>query len=217
MALTGTNAVSSLLFAILARPVAHGAWAGIAGMPQLGLEAAAGFGAPLDHLLLAPYPGDEWLAVVATMLDGCDLVAVSPTSMLRTSLARRIAARARERRSVLLVASPFGAGQRPFGAGQRPFGAGHVPAPMWSDAVDIHLRVEAGRWHGIDTGNGALRRRLVTVRSSGRRSSMLERSARLWLPAADGNVMLAGEERSAPRSDAEHERRSDIPVAPLAG
>lgn len=236
VALTGTGAVCSLLLAILAGPVANGAWAGIAGMPQLGLEAAAGFGVPIDRLLLTPYIGGEWPSVVAAMLDGCDLAAVSPPGTIRASLAQRIAARAREHRSVLLLTSTpstqralLGTGPGP-GPGTGP-DTGHSPrawrhpTPMWPDAVDIHLQVEAGQWHGIDTGAGVLRSRLVTVRSSGRRSSMLERSIRLWLPAPSGQVMLARDGHVAD-NDTDHVayhvsdapgHRPQVPAAPLAG
>ncbi len=204
--LAGRSAATSLLLAILAGPVAHGAWGGVVGMPHIGLEAAAGFGVTPDRLLLVPQPGPEWPAVVATMLDALDLVAVSPPSPCRPASARRIATRAREHRSVLLIAPP---------AASRAPGP-HQCEPAWPEAADLHLEADAGPWQGIGKGSGVLQSRLVTVRSSGRRSSGVERSVQIWLPAPNGQVALGGEDHVAHRGSAGGQS-SKAPASSLAG
>ena len=49
---------TSLLFALLAKPMAQGAWAAIVGMPDLGAAAAVEYGIDLGRLALVPRPGD---------------------------------------------------------------------------------------------------------------------------------------------------------------
>src|SRR2546430_11276252 len=77
-------------------------WCAVVGMPTLGLVAAAEFGIALDRLALVPDPGPEWPTVVAALLDGVDVVVAAPPGPVAAPLAGRLAARARQRGSVLL-------------------------------------------------------------------------------------------------------------------
>ena len=49
----------TLLMLLLAAPSAAGIWCGVVGVPEFGVEAAAGFGIDLERLALVPRPGDQ--------------------------------------------------------------------------------------------------------------------------------------------------------------
>lgn len=179
LALSGPVGSTSFLFSLLARTVAEGSWAGVVGIPALGVEAAAGMGLRLDHLALVPDPGKRWLDVVAALLDVVDVVVISPPGRCRPPDARRLAARARERGAVLMVTEPVATG-------------GARPSIRWPEVVDLRFEIDSCSWHGLDRGDGTLGCRQVVVRSSGRRGGARERVARLWLPAADGTLAPVG-------------------------
>src|SRR6204780_2788209 len=63
-----------LCLALAAGASAAGAWCGIAGVPEAGLAAAVGTGLDVERTLLVPDPGQAWAQVVASLLDGCELV-----------------------------------------------------------------------------------------------------------------------------------------------
>ena len=145
------------------------------GRPALGLVAAAELGIVLERFPLVPAPDPSatgpggWAWVVATLLDALDLVIAWPPSArsgsVRPADARRLAARARERGAVLVVA-----------------GGG------WPEAPDIRLSVVRSQWVGLGAGHGRLRARRVEVVGGGRRAASGERRATLWLPAPGGGV-----------------------------
>ena len=63
-----------LALALAAGASADGAWCGIAGVPEAGVLAAAALGLDTERTLLVPDPGRAWPQVVASLLDGCELV-----------------------------------------------------------------------------------------------------------------------------------------------
>jgi hypothetical protein len=67
-----------LCLALAAGASAAGAWCGIAGLPEAGVLAAAGLGLDAERTLLVPDPGPAWPQVVASLLDGCEIVLVRP-------------------------------------------------------------------------------------------------------------------------------------------
>jgi hypothetical protein len=160
-------ASASLLLSLLVEPLAQGSWAAAVGLPDLGLEAAAAAGVDLRRLALVPDPGASWTTVVAVLLDTLDVVVLGPPGSCRPAEARRLAARARQRGSILLIA----------GAALR-----------WPDHRDLELTVEAGDWEGLDRGAGTLIRRPARVMLSGRRGGGRSRSATCWLPGPDGRL-----------------------------
>ncbi len=164
---TGRGA-STLLLSLLSAPLAQGSWAGVVGLPDLGLEAAAQMGVDLARIALVPDPGSGWAAVVAVLLDALDLVAVRPPGHCRPGDAHRLAAHARERGAVLLVASGDG--------------------PPWPERPDVELTAEAGRWEGLGRGSGTLRRRPGRVVVSGRRAAARPMAVSCWLPGTDGRL-----------------------------
>ncbi|GAA4609711.1 hypothetical protein BJY16_007465 [Actinoplanes octamycinicus] len=120
----------------------EGAWACVSGMPQFGALAAAEAGIPLE-LALVPEPGPDWPTIVATLIDGVDLVAIRPPGPISPTVASRLAARARQRGTVLL------------------------PIGEWPDA-DVTLRRVSARWEGLGNGQGRLRRPITEVQADGR-------------------------------------------------
>jgi hypothetical protein len=167
---------TSLALAVAAAPSAAGSWIGIVGVPTLGLAAAAGFGVDLDRVLLVADPGEPggpaWATVVATLLDAVDLVVVRPPRRVPMGEGRRLAARARERGSVLLRLGS---------------------TADWPEGADASLTVVATEWHGLGQGHGHLRARRATVEAGGRRGLDRPRRVDLWLPSPDGTLQLAAE------------------------
>lgn len=142
----GTTVVAgstSLVLTLLAHACAHGAWGAVVGRPDLGVLAAAQAGVDLERLAMVPSPGADAPAVVAALLDGLDVVVVGPGARLTDADRRRLAARARDRGSVL------------------------VPTYAWPGAGTT-LVVEAGRWSGAGTGDGWLQAHRLRVVRTGR-------------------------------------------------
>jgi hypothetical protein len=148
---------TSLLLALLAGASEAGSWCAVVGIPALGLVAAAEFGVVLERLALVPDPGPDWPAVVAALLDGIDLVVAAPPGPVSAGLAGRLAARARQRGSVL------------------------VPYGRWSGA-DLVLEATGGQWRGLGDGWGRLSRRTIVVSVRGRGAAARTRTGTLWYP-----------------------------------
>ena len=160
---------TSLALAVLVGPSAAGSWAAAVGVPSLGLAAAAGFGVDLGRIVLVPDAGDPggptWSTVVATLLEAVDVVVVRPPRRVPAGEARRLAARARERGSVLVRLGAAG---------------------DWPEAADATLTVTSTAWEGLGHGHGHLRARRAVVEVGGRRAYDRPRSTTLWLPGPDG-------------------------------
>lgn len=166
----------SMALALLAAASTAGSWCALVGLPHLGAVAAHDMGIDLARLAVIPRPGAPWAEVTAAMIDGVDLVVLGPPFPPRPAMARRLVARARERRSILVV----------------------VPGRSgWPEHPDVHLRVSDMRWEGAGAGEGYLCERRMTVTATGRRSSARPRRRHLWLPSATGAVADAGDTGAA--------------------
>ncbi len=155
-----------LALALAGGAVADGAWCAIVGVPALGVRAAADAGLDLDRVLLIAEPGPGWPQVVASLLDGFDIVLLRPPGQPPAPLRRKLEAAARRYGSVLVVAGD------------------------WPGAQS-RLLVTDAEWTGIGAGHGRLRARKVYVVASGRGAGERPRSAWLWLPGPDGAVAAA--------------------------
>jgi hypothetical protein len=164
--------VVSLALAMVAAASAAGSWCAFAGVGDLGALAAHDLGVDLERLSLVPRPGVAWAEVTAALLEGVDLVVLRPPFPPRPAMVRRLVARARDRRSVL-VALPGRAG--------------------WPEPPDLRLVVGPLRWDGAGTGEGYLRRRRLTVTAAGRRDAGRPRRSELWLPSDRGEVASAAD------------------------
>jgi hypothetical protein len=161
-----TPGTSSLVLALLAGASASGGWSAVVGMPGLGILAAAQAGVALERFALVPYPGPEWPAVVAALLDGVDVVVVATPGPVTGRTASRLSARARQRGSVLM---PYG---------------------RWEGA-ELTLAAERGVWEGLGAGRGRLRYRELTITARGRGAAGRPRSVRVQLPDPSGRLAPA--------------------------
>jgi hypothetical protein len=152
----------ALALAIAARASSDGAWCAVAGLPSLGAAAAGEIGCDLTRFAVVPSPGEQWAAVTATLLDGIEIVLVAPPKQARSTEVRRLAARVRERRGVL------------------------VAIGGWPEQTDVRLRIESSEWIGLgsgrDGGHGRLTGRRCAISASGRGAAARERRITAWLP-----------------------------------
>ncbi len=157
---------TSILVALLAEASAAGSWCAVVGVPTLGLAAVGEAGVALDRLALVPYPGPEWPAVTAALLDGFDVVVVRIPGRVAAPVARRLAARARQRGGVLVAYGEL------LGA-------------------ETTLRSAPGGWAGLGDGRGRLRTRHLTVVAQGRGGAVRPRRVDLAWPASPGGEAAA--------------------------
>jgi len=156
----GVTGSVALALAVLAGPSQAGSWSAVVGLPDLGALAAEELGVDLARCALVPDPGPTWPTVVAALLDAIDVVAVRPPGggRVRAADAGRLAARARERGSVLVVVG------------------------AWPEGPDVRLTAAGAEWRGLDRGHGALTGRRLSVVGSGRGAAARERRATVDLP-----------------------------------
>jgi hypothetical protein len=197
-----TSGSTSLALALLAEATASGRWCALFGAlaprpdadgpsarggetrggearATVGLAAAAELGVRLERLVVVPaVPGREAM-FLATLLEACDIVLAALSRPLSALDARRLAARARERHSVLVVfAAPA-----------------LTPVPvrrLWPETGDLTLPVTGGRVVGLGEGEGRISARLLEITASGRREMSGGRHLGLWLPARDGTLRTDG-------------------------
>ncbi|HEV8652090.1 MAG TPA: hypothetical protein VG276_22525 [Actinomycetes bacterium] len=165
-AVVTVNGSLRLAFALAAGVTQADLWTAVAGIPDLGVIAAAETGVVLQRLALIPNPGAQWARVIATLLDAIDLVITRPPTIYSQTVQHQLATRARERRSVLVV-------------------LGTWPSP------DLNLHVNHEPWIGLEAGAGYLQQRRARVITTGRGSATRPHEARLWLPFRDGTVQSA--------------------------
>ncbi|MGA2803707.1 MAG: hypothetical protein ABSF89_04850 [Acidimicrobiales bacterium] len=177
--------LTSLLLLLLAGTSSLGHWCAVTGLPELGLVAAAELGADLDHLVIIPNPGCEgrWQSVVATLLETVDLVCLAPDTPVRPVDARRLAARAREHCSTLLVldaCTPTGVARGFLSGG--PARPGRAMA-RWPGPSDLRCAVRESNWSGLERGHGLLSSRQLEAEVCGRGAASRPRRGLLRLPA----------------------------------
>jgi hypothetical protein len=159
----GTGA-TSLGLAVGVAASQAGSWCAAVGWPTLGVVAAAGLGMVLERFALVPHPGEQWPAVTAALIDAVDVILLRPPPGIRSSDARRLTARVRERGVVLVVNG------------------------AWPSSVDLSLSVVPAGWRGLGQGHGYLQGRSVEVASIGRGAASQERRVQLLLPGHDGGL-----------------------------
>jgi len=156
-----------LCLALAAGASADGAWCAMAGVPEAGVLAAAGLGLVPERTLLVPDPGTGWPQVVASLLDGCELVLLRPPpGHVPAQIRQRLEATLRRGRGVLVVAGDWPGAQ-------------------------VRLRVLRQRWTGLGDGHGRLRACCAEVMADGRGEASVARTRWLWLPGEDGRVTAA--------------------------
>lgn len=94
--------------ALLAGPSLTGAWCGVVGVPDLGIEAAAEWGVALDRLALVPrFRPADWLTVVTALSEVTALVLATPPEQIAPGEISRLLARLRSSGSTLVVLGPW--------------------------------------------------------------------------------------------------------------
>jgi len=179
-----------LCLALAAGASAAGAWCGIAGLPEAGVMAAVGLGLDAERTLLVPDPGPAWPQVVASLLDGCQIVLVRPPAPTTAPIRKRLEAALRRGRGVLLVAGDWPGAQ-------------------------VRLRVGTRRWTGLGDGHGRLRACCAEVTANGRGQAAAARTRWLWLPAEDGTVTV-GDPADLPADFLLELPAADIPSAGIS-
>jgi len=159
-----SSGATTLALELLAGPSVGGYWCALAGVPELSALAAAERGIDLSRLLIVPSLGgaERWMQVLATLFDSVDTVLFSPRTSVRQSEARRIAARSRDRGSVLIVLDRQG---------------------HWSGPSDLRCTVTGSQWSGLSRGHGLMASRRYELEVSGRGAAARPRRAPLRLPA----------------------------------
>ena len=148
---------TTLAMALLAGPSAQGAWCGVLGMPDFGIEAASWLGIDLGRLVLVPDPGTRWMSVAAAMTDVLGVVIARSPARIAAADVSHLSARLRQRGATLIVMGG------------------------WPGAEAI-LTVVGSSWNGLGTGHGYLSSRQLIVEVSGRNGLDRPRQARLSFP-----------------------------------
>ncbi|MEJ7635337.1 hypothetical protein [Aeromicrobium sp.] len=164
---------ASLAMALMAGPSADGAWCGVVGSPELGLEAAAAAGVDLRRTILVPDPGEAWLEVMAALIDVLGVVVLAAPAKVSDKDVSRISARLRQRGGILIA----------YGDWPR---------------CEARLTMRDAEWVGVGRGHGHLQARRVTVEV--RRGTAPPRTGRLWLPDATQVIRRSDEEPTRLRS-----------------
>ncbi len=167
----GGRAGVSLALALAVAPSAEGAWIGVAGLPELGIRAAADMGVALERLVMVTgcdlQSGGAWVDVLAAMIDGFDVILVGRrVGRLASGAVRRLQARAQSRGVVMLTMG--------------------VPAL----GADLRLTADDDQWVGLGNGHGVASGRRVLVEIGGRRMPRSQQ-ATMWLPDANGGLAAA--------------------------
>ncbi|WP_216822851.1 hypothetical protein [Aeromicrobium sp. A1-2] len=164
---------ASLAMALMAGPSADGAWCGVVGTAELGLEAAAAAGVDLRRTILVPDPGDAWLEVTAALIDVLGVVVLAAPGEVSAKEVSRISARLRQRGGILIS----------YGAWPR---------------CEATVSMRDAEWVGVGQGHGHLQARRVTVEV--RRGTAPARTGRLWLPDASQAIRRVEDEPTRLRS-----------------
>jgi hypothetical protein len=149
---------TSLALALVAAASQQGEWCGVLDVPDLGLEAAAGWGIDLARLVRVSDPGDRWMSTVGSMADVLGLLIVRAPRHVPAADASRLAARLRQTRSTMLVLGD------------------------WPQA-ESQIRVVSSSWSGLGDGHGHLADRRLELDVRQGQGAGAPRHAQLNIPA----------------------------------
>jgi hypothetical protein len=134
--------VTRTAFELAASVTAAGEWvAFVESHATLGFAAAAELGVELERcVVVRDVPDGRWPVVIGALLDGMAMVVAAVPPRLALGDARRLLARARERRAVLvaLEAAPL------------------ERVGTWPAEAALRVQVPNTNWHGLDAGGGLL-------------------------------------------------------------
>jgi hypothetical protein len=157
VACTGDAALSTAL-ALSAAATCAGSWLAVVGVPNLGIAAAIEAGVAVERIVLAqpPRASREWVATVAALVEGFEVLIVATPTSLSASDARRLQTRVMARQAVLIVVD-------------LPALSSVGEVSVFASDIDVHATTVS--WSGIERGAAHITQRTVQVRVSGRRCS----------------------------------------------
>lgn len=180
----GGPAARSCTFSLLAAATRAGSWIALVGVHGPGWEAMGELDVALDRVITVETSDHTHDADgVAGALDGFDAVVIGVETRLSSSEQRRLAARARERGSVLIGLDEAWAGRRWVGPD-----TGRFPRGAYATGADVTVRTGPSTWYGVGQGSGRLRSRHTPVELTGRRLPGRHHTTLLALPDRDGSV-----------------------------
>ncbi len=168
------SGATSFGVSLLAHASSAGHWCAAVGFEDPGVVAMAELGLDLRRAVFVPQPRAGWADAAAELLDGMELILLRPPGRVPHAAARRLMARARERRAALVVVV--------------------TDQAQWPVPPEVVVHVERPLWQGAGRGDGRLAARRSEVSVEGR-GGFRPRSASVWLPSPTGVVAVADERR----------------------
>jgi hypothetical protein len=150
------DAALSVALLLVAQATQEGSWLAVVGVQHIAILAAVERGIALERLVLVhpPQQSKEWSTTVAAVVDGFDLIIMSPPRGVSPSDVRRVQTRIQARQSVAIIVNSDSSG---------------VMSSSQLFHPDVALHTTTSQWVGADQGAGFLQHRDVRVQVSGRR------------------------------------------------
>jgi hypothetical protein len=165
------SGATSLGISLMAHASSIGHWCGVVGAQDPGVAAMKELGLDVRRVIFVPHPRAGWADAAAELLDGVDVLLLCPPRNVPFGAARRLMARAKERRSVLLVRT--------------------TTPTQWPIVPEMTMSLTTSSWQGVGHGDGYLTARRVLVTVHGRRDASQPTERWLWLPSRHGAASMA--------------------------
>ena len=163
--------VTSLGISLLAEASARGHWCAAVGLDDPGVLSMVELGLDLRRVVFVPNPRGGWADAAGELLDGVEIVLLRPPARVPHAAARRLLARAKERRGIVIVLTDR--------------------AERWPIVPELSLRLTASSWQGVGFGDGRLTARRVEVLVESRHGDDRAVRSSVWLPSPAGVVAVA--------------------------
>ena len=186
------SAAMSCALAVMAAPTQVGSWAGVVGLPSVGVSAAAELGVVLSRTVFvagtsssstsssstsssstssSTFASSDMAAVISALVDGVEVLVLSRQVVASVSggVMRTLHTRLQSRGGVLVLVGDPG-----------------------SVSADVRLVATTMMWDGVGAGNGHLQRRRVSIELAARRRGRPTR-ADVWLPDHRGGLSMCDE------------------------
>lgn len=182
------SAAMSCALAVMAAPTQVGSWAGVVGLPSVGVSAAAELGVVLSRTVFvagaspssssstssSTFASSDMAAVISALVDGVEVLVLSRqvVASVSSGVMRTLHTRLQSRGGVLVLVGDPG-----------------------SVSADVRLVATTMMWDGVGAGNGHLQRRRVSIELAARRRGRPTR-ADVWLPDHRGGLSMCDERSS---------------------
>lgn len=175
------SAAMSCALAVMAAPTRAGSWAGVVGLPSVGVAAAAEMGVELSRTIFvadastssttsstSSKTSSDMAAILSALIDGVEVLVLSRRVVAAVSdgVMRKLHTRMQSRGSVLVLVGDPG-----------------------SISADVRVNASTVMWEGVGAGNGHLQRRRVNIELDARRRGRPTR-ADVWLPDQHGGLSV---------------------------